>query len=174
MRCLIAPEEQTMRTVRRKFTAIISVAIGAYSLPAIAQNRSKNTLLPYPADLRAAALEAQRRSQPMVLMISLPGCPWCELLRRNYLTPLRAEGLAAFEFMINERKERLADFQGHGTTPAAWSEAMKIKTTPTLLFFNAAGQEIAPRIEGVASADFIGGVLDERIAEARKAVVVSR
>jgi thioredoxin-related protein len=104
----------------------------------------------------------------LVLMVSLPGCPWCELLRRNYLTPLRSEGLAAFEFMIGERSLRLTDFQGQSTTPAAWSEAMKIKITPTVLFFNAQGQEVAPRIEGVASADFIGGVLEERLLTAKE------
>jgi hypothetical protein len=82
--------------------------------------------------------------------------------------------VAAFEFMINERSQRIADFKGQPITPAAWSEAMKVKITPTLLFFNAQGQEIAPRIEGVASADFIGAILDERLATARERIKAAR
>lgn len=142
---------------------------------AIAQNRSKNAFLPWPADLRAAATQAQQRGQPLVLMVSLPGCPWCELLRRNYLGPMqRDDGLAAFEFMINERSERIIDFQGQRLTPAQWSQTMKVNITPTLFFFNAQGAEVAPRIEGVASADFIGAILDERLAVARKSIQAMR
>jgi thioredoxin-related protein len=154
--------------------AIVSIAYCAVSMPARAQKSSQNTLLPWPANLRTAGHEAQGRGEPLVLMVSLPGCPWCELLRRNYLTPMRAEGMAAFEFMITERKQRIADFQGQSITPAAWSEARKISITPTLLFFNAQGQEIAPRIEGVASADFIGAILDERLTTARERIKAQR
>ncbi len=107
-------------------------------------------------------------------MASLPGCPWCELLRRNYLTPLRAEGLPAFEFMVNDRSTSLRDFQGKSLSPEALSRQWKISITPTLLFFNAQGQEIVPRIEGVASADFIGAILDERLASARTSLKAAR
>jgi thioredoxin-related protein len=161
---------------RRSFTqgAIISIAFCAYSLTATAQKPSKTALLLAPTDLRQAAAQASARGEPLLLMVSLPGCPWCELLRRNYLTPMRAEGVAAFEFMINERSQRIADFKGQQITPAAWSETMKVRITPTLLFFNAQGSEIAPRIEGVASADFIGAILDERLATARERIKAAR
>jgi thioredoxin-related protein len=161
---------------RRIFSrnAIISIALGAQFTTAIAQKPSRTALLPAPTDLRQAAAQANARGEPLVLMVSLPGCPWCELLRRNYLTPMRAEGVAAFEFMINERSQRLTDFKGQPITPAVWSEAMKIKISPTLLFFNAQGNEIAPRIEGVASADFIGAILDERLATARERIKAAR
>lgn len=110
----------------------------------------------------------------MVLMVSLPGCPWCELLRRNYLIPMQNEGVAAYEFMINERNRTLADFKAQRTTPAAFCTALKVTNTPTVLFFNTQGQEIAQRIEGVASADFIGVILDERLATARERIKAAR
>ncbi len=159
-------------STRRAFTqnAIYSVALCAYSVPAISQNRPKKPLLPFPSDLSAAARLAAKANQPLVLMVSLPGCPWCELLRRNYLLPMAAEGLPAFEFMINERSQKLQDFKGQSITPAALSAALKVTNTPTLLFFNRDGQEIAPRIEGVASADFVGAVIDERLAAARERI----
>jgi thioredoxin-related protein len=163
-----------LNTRRAHLFAIILIALSAHSITARSQNSSKKTFLPWPADLRTLSLEAQRRGEPLVLMVSLPGCPWCELLRRNYLVPMRFEGVSAFEFMINERSQRIADFKGQRISPAAWSEAMKVKFTPTLLFFNAQGQEIAPRIEGVASADFIGAILDERLATARERIKATR
>jgi thioredoxin-related protein len=165
---------------RRIFTfhAISLVALCAYSLPATAQNSSKNTaktpLLPCPADMQQLAASANARGEPMVLMVSLPGCPWCELLRRNYLGPMQSEGVAAYEFMINERSRSLTDFKAQRITPAAMSSALKIAITPTLLFFNTQGNEIAPRIEGVASADFIGAILDERLRAARERLKAAR
>ena len=154
--------------------AIISIAFSAYSMPATSQNRSKNSLLPLPIDLAQVSRAAAQGGQPLVLMVSLPGCPWCELLRRNYLTPLRAQGLPAFEFMVNDRSNALRDFQGKNTLPAALASQWKVSITPTLLFFNAQGQEIAPRIEGVASADFVGAVIDERLASARERILATR
>ena len=143
-------------------------------MPATSQNRSKNSLLPLPIDLAQVSRAAAQGGQPLVLMVSLPGCPWCELLRRNYLTPLRAQGLPAFEFMVNDRSNALRDFQGKNTLPAALASQWKVSITPTLLFFNAQGQEIAPRIEGVASADFVGAVIDERLASARERILATR
>jgi thioredoxin-related protein len=143
-------------------------------MPANSQNRSKNSLLPLPSDLAQASRAAAQGGQPLVLMVSLPGCPWCELLRRNYLTPLRAEGLPAFEFMVGDRSSAMRDFQGKSTLPAALASQWKVSITPTVLFFNAQGQEIAPRIEGVASADFIGAVIDERLASSRERILATR
>ncbi len=158
--------------------AMYTIALYAYFLPATAQNSSKNiiktSLLPWPADLLQAALAANTRGEPMVLMVSLPGCPWCELLRRNYLGPMQSEGVAAYEFMINERGRTVLDFKGQRSTPAVLSTALKVTNTPTLLFFNAQGLEIAPRIEGVASADFIGVILDERLTIARERIKPAR
>jgi thioredoxin-related protein len=157
-------------TTRRRFTssAIYSIALCVYPMGASAQNSSKKSLLPLPSDLRQHASAAQTRGEPLVLMVSLPGCPWCELLRRNYFLPMRTEGLPVFEFMVNDRHNMLQDFQGQRTSPEALSRRFKIQTTPTVLFFNAMGQEISPRIEGVASADFIGAVIDEQLMLARQ------
>lgn len=161
---------------RRFFTlnATYLIAIYAYSMPAISQNHSQKPFLPFPNDLPAAAQLAARTNQPLVLMVSLPGCPWCELIRRNYLLPMAAEGLPAYEIMINERSQKLIGFKPQSITPAALSIALKITTTPTLIFFGPQGQEIAPRIEGVASADFIGAVIDERLSTARERLKAAR
>ncbi len=161
---------------RRHYLQFATTLIANYSINtgARSQNQPHTALLPWPADMRRAAQQANARGEPLVLMVSLPGCPWCELLRRNYLTPMRAEGVAAFELMVNDRSTMLLDFNAQRLTPAALSDALNIKITPTLLFFNTQGQEIAPRMEGVASADFIGAILDERLATARARIKAAR
>lgn len=144
------------------------------ALPVTAQTRPPARSLPWPADLHQVASAAHARGEPLVLMASLPGCPWCELLRRNYLGPMRQDGVAAFEFMFNESQQKLKGFDGQSVSPSAWSDAYKIKIAPTLLFFDPKGQELVARIEGVASADMIGDLLDDRLTRARQRIKAAR
>jgi thioredoxin-related protein len=118
--------------------------------------------------MRTSAASAQRSNEPLVILLSLQGCPWCELLRRHYLAPMRSEGLHAFQWDVQDRQQRIIDFQGQASSSWQLSQSYKYSTTPTVLFLNAQGQEIAPRIEGVASADFLGTMLDERLSAARQ------
>lgn len=136
------------------------------SSAALAQARE--TPLPIPTSLQTAALAAQSKDEPLVLLVSLPGCPWCELLRRNYLAPMRAEGLPAFQITVNDRKLTVTNFQGASSNGADIAQAYQAQLTPTVLFLNAQGKEIAPRIAGVASADLLGAQLDNALRTARE------
>jgi thioredoxin-related protein len=152
------------RLQRRSVVALVCVLASAHN----AWAQSKETPLPTPASLQAAGAAAKAMGQPLVLMVSLPGCPWCELLRRNYLAPMRGEGVHAFQIMVNDRTRTVRDFSGAPSTGADIAQIYGAKLTPTLLFLNAAGQEIAPRIEGVASADLIGAQLQASFQKARE------
>lgn len=144
----------------------LATGYGALLLPTIAQ--AKETFLPTPTSLREAATQAQNQGEPLVLLVGLPGCVWCELLRRNYLTPLRSEGVHAYQITVNDRQLAVANFQGQPSHGAAIANAFSVKYTPTLLFFNAEGEEIARRIQGVGSVDLLGAVIDARLVIARQ------
>ncbi len=126
------------------------------------------TALPTPASLHSAGAQAQSQCAPLVLLVSLPGCPWCELLRRNYLAPMRQEGLHAVQIMVNDRSRPVANFQGRPSTGADIAAAYQAKITPSVLFLNSQGFEIAPRMQGVASADLLGAQLDAALQTARQ------
>lgn len=127
--------------------------------------------LPIPPSLQVAAREANARGEPLVLLVSLPGCPFCELVRRNYLLPMRAEGLAAWQINIHDRSQKVMDFAGRPSTGAQLAAAWNVRVTPTVLFLDARGTEIAPRLEGIAVPDFYGAYLDDALAFARRQLV---
>ena len=154
---------------RRRFTAALA---GALLLPALAQG--KDTALPIPASLPGAAQSAAAKREPLVVLVSLPGCPYCEVVRRNYLLPAqRNEGLQAWQLNISDRSTPLIGFDGKATTAAAQIAAWKAGFTPTVLFLGPAGQELAERLVGLGSNDFYGAYLDERLATARKALAAT-
>jgi Thioredoxin-like domain len=148
--------------------------LGALLLAGTGHAQAKETFLPTPVSLREAALAAQSKGEPLVLLVSLPGCPWCELLRRNYLAPMRNEGVQAYQITVNDRKQVVTDFKNQRSYGADISEAFQAKLTPTVLFLNADGAELASRMEGVASVDMVGALLDARLLAARAALRASR
>lgn len=155
---------------RRQFAAALT---GSLALPQLAL--AKDTALPVPSSLPVAAGIAAGKNEPLVLLISLPGCPFCELVRRNYLLPAQREGsMHAWQLNISDRTTPLIGFDGKVTTAAAQVAAWKAGFTPTVLFLGPAGQELAERLTGLASVDFYGAYLDERLAQARRAVVALR
>lgn len=155
---------------RRQFTAVLAAGL---AVPQLAL--AKDTALPVPASLPAAAGIAALKNEPLVLLVSLPGCPFCELVRRNYLLPGQRDGsLHAWQLNISDRATPLTGFDGQVTTAAAQVAAWKAGFTPTVLFLGPAGQDLAERLVGLASTDFYGAYLEERLAQARKAVLALR
>ena len=155
---------------RRHFTAALA---GGLLVPGLAL--AKDTALPVPASLPGAALTAANKKEPLVLLVSLPGCPYCEVVRRNYLLPAQRDGsLHAWQLNITDRTTPLVGFDGKATTAAAQIAAWKAGFTPTVLFLGPTGQELAERLVGLASPDFYGAYLDDRLATARKAVLALR
>ena len=124
--------------------------------------------LPTPASLRGAAMAAAARGEPLVVMTTLKGCVYCELVRNHYLAPMRREGLlVAVQLDVQDRQSNLQGFAGDTTTPADQARAWKARFTPTVMFFGPEGQELAERLVGVAVPDFYGEYLEARLTEAR-------
>lgn len=158
------------QVARRQFTAALAAGL---AVPQLAL--AKDTALPVPASLPAAAGIAALKNEPLVLLVSLPGCPFCELVRRNYLLPGQRDGsLHAWQLNISDRTTPLTGFDGQVTTAAAQVAAWKAGFTPTVLFLGPAGQDLAERLVGLASVDFYGAYLEERLTQARKAVLALR
>jgi thioredoxin-related protein len=152
---------------RRQFsTTLAALCSAGFSVA-----HAKDTALPIPTSLSQAALAAKAQGQPLVLLISLPGCVYCELVRRSYLIPLLADtGLQAWQLDITNRSAPLVGFDSKATTAAAQAKAWKATFTPTVLFFGSQGQELAERLVGIAVPDFYGAYLEQRLTTARKAL----
>ena len=125
--------------------------------------------LPTPASLRGAAQAAAARGEPLVVMTTLAGCPYCDLVRNHYLLPLRKEGkVQAVQLDVRDRSSNLQGFKGEMSTPAEQARLWKARFAPTVLFLGPDGQELAERLVGVAVPDFYGEYLDARLVEARR------
>lgn len=161
----------TPRPTRRQFTLAVAGAAVLCGGSIVSPAWAKDSALPVPTDLGGTATAAARQGEPLVLLMTLPGCPYCELVRRNYLLPMRATGLHAWQLDVTDRQTRVRDFEGASTTGNALARRWGATFTPTLLFLNPQGKEVAERMVGVPSPDFFGAYLDQAISKARAATV---
>ena len=133
--------------------------------------RAKDSALPILTSLSQAAEAAKAKGEPLVVLISLPGCVYCELVRRSYLLPARLnDGLQAWQLNVNDTTTPLTGFNGKPTTAALQARAWKATFTPTVLFIGSQGQELAERLVGIAVPDFYAAYLEQRLATARRAL----
>jgi hypothetical protein len=122
------------------------------------------------ASLKDELAEALKMQQPLVVMVSLEGCPFCKVARQNYLVPLHQEQ-GVHVTQVDMRSDRaVTDFEGKRVTHDVMSRAWKIRIAPTVLFFGRGGVEVAERLVGGYIPDFYGAYLDERLQQARAAV----
>jgi hypothetical protein len=125
--------------------------------------------LPSPTSLRGAAQAAGARGEPLVVMTTLAGCPFCDVVRNHHLLPmLRSGQVLAVQIDVRDRTSNLQGFAGDTTTPAEQARAWKARFAPTVMFFGPDGRELAERLVGVAVPDFYGEYLQERLNEARR------
>ena len=159
---------------RREFSAVMSATLLVCALGACALGVSPafaaDTALPVPTSLPKAATLAVGKGEPLVLLVSLPGCPYCEMVRRSYLSPMRVEGLLVSQINTTDATSPLEGFNGKRSSGAEFTREMSIRITPTVLFLDASGRELAPRLEGFTGPDFYGAYLNEALANARKAL----
>jgi len=123
--------------------------------------------LPLAVSLQDELAQALKKGQPLVVMVSLEGCPFCKVARENYLGPLREQqGLPVVQ--VDMRTSRpLKNFRGAGLTHDEMSRQWRIRIAPTVLFFGRDGVEVAERLVGGYIPDFYGAYLDDRLQQAR-------
>jgi thioredoxin-related protein len=130
--------------------------------------QAAETSLPVTASLRESLQQALQRKQPLVVMVSLHGCPFCKVVRENYLMPLQREGLPVVQLNMRST-QAITDFDGSAQTQDALIRKWGVQLAPTVLFFGPQGKEVASRLKGAYLADFYGAYLDEQLAQARQA-----
>lgn len=125
--------------------------------------------LPAPDSLQAALSKALQQKQPLVVMVSLDGCPFCREARRSHLVPMLKAGFPVVQLDMRSAQSVL-DFQGRPTTHDQLIKQWRISIAPTLLFFGPGGKEVAERMEGGYLPDFYGPYLDDRLSKGRQSL----
>lgn len=159
------------RLSRRAALGALAILAASTLRPALARPGDKT--LPASQSLPDELAAALADDQPLVVMVSLKGCPWCRQVRNNYLAPMHErEALPVVQVdMMDARTTR--DVDGTAISHADLLRQWGVKVAPTLLFLGPDGEEVAPRLEGV-SENYYASLLDGRLRRARQALADAR
>ena len=159
-----------MSLIRYWVTALLVLARACTTTGARAA--SEHPGLERPASHEALLRDSARDHVVVVALFSLPGCPFCEAIRRDQLRPLAREQasrqLRVVEYDLTDR----TPFGPSGTipaapqSPAALAAALDIRLAPTVVFLAPDGSELAERLIGYPSPDFYGAYLEQRLEQA--------
>ncbi len=147
----------------RRREALLAMASGLMAPGLLAAERA---VLPASQSLTDELQQAIRKERPLVVLVSLDGCAYCQAVRQSHLVPLReTTGLAVVQLNMRSRQPT-RNFDGSAVTHDERIRAWGIRLAPTLLFVGRDGAEVAERLRGY-SADFYSAYLAERLALAQ-------
>lgn len=154
--------------------ALRIVALAAAALAAEAGAATPPASLPAVSELSRDGRLAMQRRVPVVILFSLPGCTYCETVRRNYLLPLAREGARSRRPLVREADMSsvapLRGFGKEGSSGKALAAHYKIRVAPTVIVVDGRGTLLAPVIEGGDVSGMYGAYLDNALATARSAL----
>ena len=116
-----------------------------------------------------AVLVGQMRTTglPLMLLVSQSDCPYCERLKDEVLNPMLISGEYVDKIILREvfveAGEEVVDFDGKSSSVQAFAGRYRAWVSPTLLFLDAAGNEITKRIIGYQTSGFFPYDVDESI-----------
>ena len=143
------------------------ILLAGAGLLGLSTSQAAPVTLPSPASLQEALARALEKRSPLVVLVSLEGCPFCKTARENYLAPLQTQQNLPVVQLDMRSRQVVQNFKGVQTTHDELIRSWGVKIAPTVLFFGRDGQELAERLVGAYIPDFYGSYLDERLKLAR-------
>ena len=107
---------------------------------------------------------------PIIVFVTQQGCQFCAALRRQVLYPMIRAGELSGKAIIREVSLdsgfTLQDFNGNEISGKRFSTGYAAVVTPTLLFLDASGKEIAEKMVGISNIEFYSFYLSKSIESA--------
>lgn len=119
-------------------------------------------------DLRELAARVRRERIPIAILFSLPSCPYCLEVRRNYLAPRVREGAPVIVREVDITSKRtMIDVDGRRITEADLAARFDVRATPVVLLVDGDLRPLAEPLVGIVSAGFYEANLQNAIDAAR-------
>ncbi|NNF97311.1 MAG: thioredoxin fold domain-containing protein [Halobacteria archaeon] len=153
---------------------LIGIALCLFAVTAV-----QAEILPYVkvrevTDLQVVGQEARVRKLPILIMFSIRDCPYCDVVREEFLKPMLRSGDYTDRVIMlelySDSYARVRDFNGELISAGELIHRYKAGFAPTVVFLDSQGNEQAERLIGITTRDFYGGFLDESIDESLQRV----
>ncbi len=128
--------------------------------------------VPLGENLQQDAYQSRQTGRPIVLVFSAQYCGYCELLEEEILKPMLRSGLYEDQLILRKLMVDsylpIASFNGTRQPPEDLKRRYGVSVTPTLVFVDDQGRELAERMVGINTVEMYGGYLDAAVEESRQ------
>jgi thioredoxin-related protein len=126
-------------------------------------------------DLQALGKTMRSDQLGLVIMFHAEYCEYCKRLEADLLQPMLRSGDYDDKVLIRKIQidgaYNMVNFNGQKIAASQLATLYDASMTPTLVFVDANGDELAQKLLGYTSPDFFGAYLDRAIAQLHRAVL---
>ena len=119
------------------------------------------------ADLQLDGRTALDRRLPLMLVFSAITCSHCDVLEEEFIRPMILGGEYRDRILIRklllDNGSRVVDFSGRRRSVEEFARSYGVYVTPTILFVDPQGRQLAERMVGINTLEMYGGYLDQCI-----------
>ena len=156
------------KILRHLFAGLILSMLLPASQSASGAEVSAMPRVPHTTDLRADAALARQRGVPLLVMFSLKDCPYCMVVREEFLDPMRRNrdyDSKVLMRILDMEAGYVTDFDGRRVEADALAVRYGASVAPTVVLVDHQGKMLSERLLGLTTPDFYGGYLDAAIDE---------
>ena len=138
--------------------------------PLVACSKSMNTGLIEESNFQQLAQLMQQKNLPLLLEFHAEYCAYCRELEEDFLAPMSKDKEFDDKIIIRQlaldSDEMIVDFQGKKVSVATFAGRYKAYMTPTMIFIDSNGKELAEKIIGINTPSLFGAYIDIAIEKA--------
>jgi thiol-disulfide isomerase/thioredoxin len=119
-------------------------------------------------DCQTLGQESRAKKLPIVLMFGAQWCEFCQTLSEQVFAPMALSGMYDGKAMLLrhvgiDEPGFIPGFDGKPLNKAKWAYTLGADLTPTTLFLDGEGHEIAPRIVGISNIELYTGLIHRNL-----------
>lgn len=119
-------------------------------------------------NLQTLAEESKQKSLPIMLMFGAEWCEYCEVLTEYVFDPMMLSGMYEGKVVIMrhvgvDEDSPIPDWQGNPIKKSKWAYQIDADLTPTIVFFDSNGKEVAPRIVGISELTLVASLIHQNL-----------
>ena len=167
---MIASEANPLRAYIRTIGYVVLTVLASITNIYASEGEFATVHIELAHDLALDGNLSRQRQVPILLMISGIDCTFCARLKEEYLEPMLRNAeyekkIIMREVVIDDGSE-ITNYDGMRISSHDLSLRYKASLTPTLLFINHQGKELAERVVGYTTPSMYGYYLDRSIDQA--------
>ena len=155
------------------FRTLALIAFG-FGLSACNQGaQAQANTIPELQDLQTLAQKAEAKNLPIMITVGADWCDFCYVLKKNVLDPMMLggdyEGKKLYmRYLSLEDDTPIPGIAGQKIIKREWAEKHKADLTPTVIFIDSYGREVADKIVGISALELYMGLIHQRLNQAYK------